>query len=64
MSDITMIEVDGIMNFSCGCKAQKIGHNFVITPCSPICEVYQYSLQESIKRGSKISIVDGTEDKR
>jgi hypothetical protein len=64
MSNITMVVVDGVMNFSCGCKAQKIGGNFMITPCNTQCEVYQYALQESVRKGNSISIRDDRRDQR
>lgn len=54
--NITMKEVDGVMTFSCGCKAKRVGKNFFIAPCLPDCEVYQYCLDESKKRGNEITV--------
>ncbi len=47
MEQITF-RVDGNKTFfSCGCKTEVIGKNFIMVPYSPDCEVYKYIIEET-----------------
>jgi len=65
MDKITFKVVDGITYFSCGCKSQKIGTNFVFVPCRPGCPVASYTIRETVRQGKQISIqMDNSKAKR
>ena len=57
MSDnITFYIKDGITYYSCGCKDNVIGGNYIFKPCSLNCVVYKYALEQSHKQGNILSI--------
>jgi hypothetical protein len=56
MEKITFKEVNGVTHFSCGCKAQKIGDNFIFAPCSATCPVTQYAMKEAQRQKKDIQI--------
>lgn len=41
--------------FSCGCVTEIIGKNYVMIPCSPDCEIYLYTIEQSKLQGNIIS---------
>jgi len=52
MSEITFKELpDNVTEFSCGCRTQVIGGNYVISPCSPECRVYRYVVEQTKAEG-------------
>ena len=57
MEQITFKEVDSQTHFSCGCKTEVIGGNFLIDPCSLDCEVYLYCIEQSKRQGNVISVI-------
>ena len=63
-AEITVKTVDGVDVFSCGCKAQVIGGNYVMEPCGAECRVFKYFIEESVARGNHISVVDTRGDHR
>ncbi len=42
--------------FSCGCVTEVIGKNFIIVPCSPGCEVYNYCIEQTKRQGKILSV--------
>jgi hypothetical protein len=44
--------------FPCGCRIGGTEGSFVITPCSPTCEVFAYAHTEARKRGIPIQEID------
>jgi hypothetical protein len=44
------------MILPCGCRMWRKGDTFYIRPCSETCEMYQYALSESKRRGNKIEV--------
>lgn len=55
MEQITFKEVGNQTHFSCGCKTETIGENFIIDPCSLQCEVHLYCIEQSKRQGNVIS---------
>ena len=56
MDEITFKEVDGVTYFSCGCKAQLIGDNFMFSPCSATCPVVKYTIKAAQKQKKDMQI--------
>lgn len=55
MGQITF-KVEGNKTFySCGCKTEVIGENYMIAPCSLDCEVYLYAIEQSNRQGNVLS---------
>lgn len=49
------------MVLPCGCVIGEHAEAFVIVPCSPTCEYYQYALEESARQGKPIAFSDDQE---
>jgi len=64
MGQITFREVGNQTHFSCGCKTEVIGKNYVIVPCSPDCEVYLYAIEQSKRQGNTVSVIMTEDDKK
>ena len=50
-------------HYSCGCRTQVVGDNFLIKPYSLSCEVYEYILKTSKEMGHELEFIV-QEDKR
>jgi len=61
---ITFREVGNQTYFSCGCKTEVIGENFLISPCSLDCEVYLYCIEQSKRQGNTISVIMTEDNKK
>jgi len=55
MGQITFTVEGNKTFYSCGCKNEVIGENYMITPCSLDCEVYLYSIEQSNRQGNILS---------
>jgi len=53
--DITFKENGNKTVFSCGCKTEVIGENFIISPCSLDCEVFKYVIELSKRQKNIVS---------
>ena len=42
--------------FSCGCVSELIGKNFVLTPCSPDCEIFHF-VSNNLTGDEKIQLI-------
>jgi len=63
MENITF-KIEGTKTlFSCGCKTDLVGETFLIAPCSPSCEVYEYILEQSARQDNSISFNIGKDNK-
>ena len=62
MGQITFRDEGNKTFYSCGCKTEVIGENYIISPCSLECEVYKFNIEETNKQGNKLSILDLTKD--
>ena len=49
--------------FSCGCKTEVVGKNYLINPCSLSCEVYKYVLEQSTRQDNSVSFNMGKDNK-
>ena len=57
MGQITFRDEGNKTFFSCGCKTEVIGKNYVMVPCSPDCEVYLYAVEQSKRQGNILSYI-------
>lgn len=50
-------EFDGPETLPCGCVIDGVGEAFVMMPCSPDCEFFQYAIAEADRRGLPVRTV-------